>query len=331
MTFGNRILELRAHAGLSQEAFAERLDTTRQTVSRWELDLALPEIEKIVRIARLFGVTTDSLLLDGISTFDDGFEAFPCGVYRGRDLLIVETERFALVYADRGDRLASELYEGFGREKTLRATVSFDLTAGKAVYAYADDAGKVVSASDFAGELGKPFDRSPLDGMKRVGTFFVDRGGRELPTVGQAGFKTCLETWRKGTRFYCREGNLFASVWTGGREYAFHMNPSNNGNIYCCAVPFQPFAMGVCTGQSAFRIRNWKDNTDAFACSFAHLNDPFPSIPVPDGRDGLAYATPPGVTVEYVTRYTEDSVTVSNCGDELTYFRNDPDMVEYFV
>ena len=58
MTFGNRILELRAHAGLSQEAFAERLDTTRQTVSRWELDLALPELEKIVRIARLFGVTT---------------------------------------------------------------------------------------------------------------------------------------------------------------------------------------------------------------------------------------------------------------------------------
>ena len=87
---------------------------------------------------------------------------------------------------------------------------------------------------------------------------------------------------------------------------------------------------GTAAGR-ALRIRNWKDNADDFACSFAHLNDPFPSIPAPDGRDGLAYDSPQGVIVESVIRYTEDSVTVSNCGDELTYFRNDPDMVEYFI
>ena len=54
MTLGQRIQQIRIEHGLSQEEFAEKLDTTRQTVSRWELDQTYPEIAKIVRISKLF-------------------------------------------------------------------------------------------------------------------------------------------------------------------------------------------------------------------------------------------------------------------------------------
>ena len=97
MTLGQRIQQIRIEHGLSQEQFAEKLGTTRQTVSRWELDQTFPEIAKIVLISRIFSVSTDSILKDGISTFDVDVEHFTCGVYRGSNCEIVETEMFSLV------------------------------------------------------------------------------------------------------------------------------------------------------------------------------------------------------------------------------------------
>lgn len=91
MTLGMRIQQIRTEHGLSQEDFAEKLGTTRQTVSRWELDQALPEIAKIVLISKVFSISTDSLLKDGISTFDDKAKYFQCGVYRNADCEIAET------------------------------------------------------------------------------------------------------------------------------------------------------------------------------------------------------------------------------------------------
>lgn len=60
MTMGQRIQQIRLELGLSQEEFGEKLGTTRQTVSRWELDQSYPELTKIVLISKLFSVTTDS-------------------------------------------------------------------------------------------------------------------------------------------------------------------------------------------------------------------------------------------------------------------------------
>ena len=62
MTFGEKLQKLRQKAGLSQDALAERLDVSRQAVSRWERDETMPETEKVVALADLFGVTTDYLL-----------------------------------------------------------------------------------------------------------------------------------------------------------------------------------------------------------------------------------------------------------------------------
>ena len=62
MTFGEKLQGLRQKAGMSQDALAEKLDVSRQAVSRWERDETMPETEKVVALADLFGVTTDYLL-----------------------------------------------------------------------------------------------------------------------------------------------------------------------------------------------------------------------------------------------------------------------------
>lgn len=62
MTIGQRIAECRKKQGLSQEALGERLGLSRQAVSKWEADAALPEIDKLIALSRLFGVTVGWLL-----------------------------------------------------------------------------------------------------------------------------------------------------------------------------------------------------------------------------------------------------------------------------
>ena len=64
MTFGEKLQKLRVQAGLSQDQLAELLDVSRQAVSKWERDEAMPEAEKIVRISRQFRVSTGDLLLE---------------------------------------------------------------------------------------------------------------------------------------------------------------------------------------------------------------------------------------------------------------------------
>jgi transcriptional regulator with XRE-family HTH domain len=64
MTLGEKIQQLRKASGISQEQLAEQLDVSRQSVSKWELDDAVPEIGKIVMLSELFSISTDELLKD---------------------------------------------------------------------------------------------------------------------------------------------------------------------------------------------------------------------------------------------------------------------------
>lgn len=66
MTTGQKIYELRKSARITQEQFAEKLEVSRQAVSKWESDTAYPETDKIIKIAELFGVSCDYLLKDGV-------------------------------------------------------------------------------------------------------------------------------------------------------------------------------------------------------------------------------------------------------------------------
>ena len=77
MTLGERILNYRKRAGMSQERLAELLGVSRQAVSKWEGDAAQPELDKIVALARLFGITTDQLLLGEMPNPGPPTEAAP--------------------------------------------------------------------------------------------------------------------------------------------------------------------------------------------------------------------------------------------------------------
>ena len=62
----DKISDLRRQAGWSQEELAERLDVSRQSVSKWESGASLPEVDKIIAMSGLFGVSTDFLLKDDV-------------------------------------------------------------------------------------------------------------------------------------------------------------------------------------------------------------------------------------------------------------------------
>ena len=62
MTLQEQIIKLRKKNGWSQEELADKLYVTRQAVSKWESGNSLPDVEKIVHMSKLFGVTTDYLL-----------------------------------------------------------------------------------------------------------------------------------------------------------------------------------------------------------------------------------------------------------------------------
>ncbi len=67
MKIGEKIAHLRMAAGMSQEQLAEKIEVSRQSVSKWEMDQALPQIDKVLQICRLFDVSADTLLREEIS------------------------------------------------------------------------------------------------------------------------------------------------------------------------------------------------------------------------------------------------------------------------
>ncbi len=64
MTFADKILTLRKSKGMTQEELAEKLNISRQAISRWEMGTAQPDVENVLQISKLFSVTTDYLIDD---------------------------------------------------------------------------------------------------------------------------------------------------------------------------------------------------------------------------------------------------------------------------
>ena len=67
MTIGKKISRLRTLMGLSQIELADKVGVSRQSVSKWEVDQALPQIDKVILLCELFKVSTDELLSEHIS------------------------------------------------------------------------------------------------------------------------------------------------------------------------------------------------------------------------------------------------------------------------
>ena len=79
MILADKIIRLRKKNGWSQEELAEKMNVSRQAVSKWEVAQTTPDLEKILQLGNLFGVTTDYLLKDEIEDeeFTDGVDETP--------------------------------------------------------------------------------------------------------------------------------------------------------------------------------------------------------------------------------------------------------------
>lgn len=71
MKLAEKILALRKSRGLSQEELAEKLNVSRQAISRWENGTALPDASNILQLSKIFGVTADYLLNDSYQSDND--------------------------------------------------------------------------------------------------------------------------------------------------------------------------------------------------------------------------------------------------------------------
>lgn len=71
MTTGEKLAALRKKKGITQEQLAELLQVSRQSVSRWEMDVAFPETEKLIKLARLLECSIDFLLNENLEDAGD--------------------------------------------------------------------------------------------------------------------------------------------------------------------------------------------------------------------------------------------------------------------
>ena len=102
MSFGRNLQHLRRLSReLTQEALAQRLSVSRQTVSKWEMDAAQPEMEKAIELCRIFGCTLDNLFRDELDACDSAYENL-----RVEEVPAMRFVRYAVISADpEGDAL----------------------------------------------------------------------------------------------------------------------------------------------------------------------------------------------------------------------------------
>lgn len=105
MILAEKITDLRKKAGWSQEELAEQLGVSRQSVSKWEGGQSLPDMDKIVRMSTIFGVSTDYLLKDEITELDDDTQIITEDS-KLRRVTMEEASRFMEIRAASAPRIA---------------------------------------------------------------------------------------------------------------------------------------------------------------------------------------------------------------------------------
>lgn len=71
MTLGEKLRTLRKSKNMSQEQLAALVTVSRQAISKWELDESLPDTDNVIQLSKLFGVSTDYLLIDEFQSDND--------------------------------------------------------------------------------------------------------------------------------------------------------------------------------------------------------------------------------------------------------------------
>lgn len=205
MNIKNEIFKLRKNNGYTQEELAEELNISRQAVAKWEAGDAIPEVEKLITISDLFGVTIDSLLrsnsscssADTIKYEDNEIREFLCKAKR---------ETYA---SDNGKVKASR-------------TNSIDLKYSEGKFSYLDT---YLGSENFSGEEAVWLNKTPVWSMNyfgRVidesfsGDFLKEALSKVTPNQPYRG----PQCYRKGDyNYYCHIDGDFS--WFKGYEEIF--------------------------------------------------------------------------------------------------------------
>ena len=106
MILADKIVNLRKRMGWSQEELADQLDVSRQSVSKWESAQSIPDMDKIVKMSTVFGVSTDYLLKDELGDEDFGQPMVETNEPGLRKVTMEEASRFMEVRRANAPRLA---------------------------------------------------------------------------------------------------------------------------------------------------------------------------------------------------------------------------------
>ena len=106
MILADKIIRLRRKNGWSQEELAEKMNVSRQAVSKWESAQTVPDLEKILMLGALFGVTTDYLLKDELES-----EEFTSGEDSAiRRLTLAEANEYLTLRKNASVRMAAATF-----------------------------------------------------------------------------------------------------------------------------------------------------------------------------------------------------------------------------
>lgn len=204
MKINEKIARLRKDRALSQEALAEAIGVSRQSVAKWEAGESLPEIEKLVALSFFFATSVDSLVKDDESCSFSG---------QGGSAVASDRDVAFLIRAKRA------CYAGHGAETTASRPASHDLEYREGPLSYYDT---YLGGEKFAGEEAIWRDGVPFWSMNYVGRVLDGRFSGDFLKDALALVPEDMpfrgpRVFRKGEYdYHCMVQGSFA--WFEGRE-----------------------------------------------------------------------------------------------------------------
>jgi len=216
MTLQEKLQLLRKKNGYSQEQLADKLCVSRQTIGKWESGQAIPELNGLIQLSKLFGVSIDRMVKD-----DD--ECNLC-IHNPSDIDIDKVVHF-LIHAKQNT------YAGYGPETESSRVASHDLKYEDGNYLYYDT---YLGAQSFSGEEAIWFNENPIWCMNYSGRVLEENFSGdflkevlnhvpyEMPYRGPS-------IYQKGDyHYHCKVEGEF--VWYQGYEEIFYLDKK----IYEC-------------------------------------------------------------------------------------------------
>ena len=134
MEVGNRIREERERTGMSQEALAREIFVSRQTVSNWETGKTYPDVQSLLLLSNLFGVTVDSLVRGDVEVMEKKLESYEVVRYKLQAGSVLEAVLIVLAVVVAGIVVVQGVRSGTPLDSSPLAVVAIALfVAGLAV------------------------------------------------------------------------------------------------------------------------------------------------------------------------------------------------------